>query len=615
MALSIPVLWWSSAGFPQIGKSELSDEVQDYRAYLHAIELQTEGKYAEVISELAPVFKLTPASPLKAKAAILSAEAALDLGEPQRAIEVLRESLAELPQPQGLALLAKASEFAGAKAQAAGYRQRVYVEFPLSEEGKAAEAALPRLELELRDNYPPVSPRSLHDRAAKLMKAGQRARAQKEYALIAAIAGGRDRDLALVRAATGAYAELKSLKVADTDADAERIYLMHAAARKDNREADAVAAVEELDQKHPASTWRLEALVSLGNMYLLRNEADKYKPVFERCYVGFPKDDRSAYCHWKATWTEHVQRSVSAPSLLRDHVQRYPKSEKTAAALYYLGRHSELVQQYPNAYYAALVENKITPVARAASREFGVSPTLAKRMKRSKILGDAGLLDWAEFELKYAAKNEASKYAAAMAVAEVAIARGAHDQAIRYIKSYTPDYLSIAHPEAPVRFWRIAFPMPYRESLERACAENGLPPAMVAALIRQESEFNPRAVSSAKAYGLTQVLPSTGRMLSRPLGVRNFTASSLFDPDLNLRMGTRYLKTLLDKNEGSWERTLAGYNAGHSRVVEWNTWAEYREPSEFIETIPFTETRNYVQIVIRNAAIYKRLYSNERSSR
>jgi soluble lytic murein transglycosylase len=99
-----------------------------------------------------------------------------------------------------------------------------------------------------------------------------------------------------------------------------------------------------------------------------------------------------------------------------------------------------------------------------------------------------------------------------------------------------------------------------------------------------------------------QVLPSTGRSM----GIR--PASRLFEPQVNLRAGTRHLKAMLDSFDGRLEPTLAAYNAGRSRPVAWLNWGEFREPAEFIETIPFTETRTYVQVVLRNAEIYRRLY-------
>jgi soluble lytic murein transglycosylase len=178
------------------------------------------------------------------------------------------------------------------------------------------------------------------------------------------------------------------------------------------------------------------------------------------------------------------------------------------------------------------------------------------------------------------------------------------------MKKFARGYLAIPLEAAPERFWHLTFPLPYRESLERYASLHSIDVSVLAGLIRQESEFDPKAVSRANAYGLTQVLPSTGRELSRRAGMPSFSPAMLFEPEINLRLGTLYLKSLLDQHDGAWETTLASYNAGKSRVNRWLTWAEYREPAEFIENIPFTETREYVQAVLRNADIYRRLYGH-----
>jgi len=162
---------------------------------------------------------------------------------------------------------------------------------------------------------------------------------------------------------------------------------------------------------------------------------------------------------------------------------------------------------------------------------------------------------------------------------------------------------------APDKFWRLAFPLPYRGSIETYAREQSLDPFLVAALIRQESEFNPKAVSHANARGLTQVLPGTGRELSRKLKIPRYKTAMLFTPDTNVKIGTYYLKALLDQLQGRWEPTLASYNAGKSRVTSWLSATNYHEPAEFVESIPFNETRVYVESVLRNAEVYRRLYS------
>jgi soluble lytic murein transglycosylase len=178
------------------------------------------------------------------------------------------------------------------------------------------------------------------------------------------------------------------------------------------------------------------------------------------------------------------------------------------------------------------------------------------------------------------------------------------------MKSLAPDYLGIPFDQMPRRFWELLFPLPYKKDLIRNAKLQNLDPYIVAGLIRQESEFNPGAISHKSAYGLTQIVPATGRQLARRNGVRRFRTSTLLQPAVNLRLGSHYLRTMLDEWNGKWEETLASYNAGKSHVVEWRTWDSFQEPAEFVENIPFTETREYVQAVLRNATIYRRLYES-----
>jgi soluble lytic murein transglycosylase len=150
--------------------------------------------------------------------------------------------------------------------------------------------------------------------------------------------------------------------------------------------------------------------------------------------------------------------------------------------------------------------------------------------------------------------------------------------------------------------------LPFRADLDRFAKANGLDPFLVAALIRQESEFDARAVSRTSARGLTQIMPETGRELSRRVHLAPYSTIRLFEPAVNLQLGTYYLKMVTTQLGGHQEAALAAYNAGMSRAKLWLTWGEFREPAEFIETIPFAETRSYVQIVLRNADLYRRTY-------
>jgi len=405
--------------------------------------------------------------------------------------------------------------------------------------------------------------------------------------------------------------------------------------------------LDQLASLHATSTRRLEALLAVANSYLVENQVDSYEPLFRACYESFPKEARAGGCHWKVTWAHYLRRKDDARDLLREHLRLFPNSDESSAALYFLARlaegaddpaaarayYSEIVREYPNYFYTGLARERLAALpataaapsasvsdflhtvtfnTRARVRNFEPNATAKLRLERARLLASAGLDDWAETELRYAAQNEDQSHIMGLELATMANRRAQPDQAMRYLKRYAPDYLYLRIDSAPNEFWKLAFPLPYRADFERFARQNNLDPFLFAALARQESEFNPKAVSVASARGLTQIMPSTGRELSRQLRVKPYSTASLFQPQVNLKLGSFYLKSVADSLEGRWEAALAAYNAGLSRAKTWSTWGEFREAAEFVETVPFTQTREYIQIVLRNADIYRQLYANEK---
>jgi soluble lytic murein transglycosylase len=175
------------------------------------------------------------------------------------------------------------------------------------------------------------------------------------------------------------------------------------------------------------------------------------------------------------------------------------------------------------------------------------------------------------------------------------------------MKRAYPDWVGVAGDQLPDPVWRILYPLEFRADLERAAAAEGVDPALVAALICQESTFDPGAVSSAGARGLMQIMPATGRTLARQTGLR-YSRAGLLQPATSLRMGTRYLRDMLDRFGGSAEKALAAYNAGPHRVDAWTALRPSLSTEEFVEGIPFTETRNYVMIILAAREQYRRIY-------
>lgn len=629
----------------------------DHIGYLLASAEFELGHSAAALRALEAVWDAPLPSPHLADAALLAARAHLAAKAPAEAVKLLRKHEARLPQPAGAALLAAAEEAAGERVSAARLHQQVYYEHPATPEAKQAAEALARLRTALGSAYPQPSATSLLLRPERWLRAGEPRRARAEYQSIAGRLSGPERELARVRMgaadfaagrATAAYAHLKSLELSSPDADAERLYWQAECARRLDRDEEQLQLVERLGATYPESPWRLKALISAGNRRLIQNRPEIYEPLYRACYEAFPDQPQAAYCHWKVAWSAYLHRRPEAGAALRAHLRDYPGSEKADAALYFLGRLSEAARELGAAkayfseaasrfgihYYAELARDRLARpelLRVAASREvteflrgvvwpvrrypesFEPAPISRQRLARARLLYAAGIDELAEKELRFGARTDSQAHLLAMELAEATARRGAYAQALRFMKSLTPGYLDFPIDSAPTAFWRLLFPLPFRAELERHAKARDLDPFLLAALIRQESEFDPRAVSAARAYGLTQILPATGRLLARKLKQR-FRTSLLFQPEYNLRLGTYHLRTLLEKHAADWELTLAAYNAGSTRVANWAAWATFREPAEFIETIPFTETRNYVLAVLRNARMYRRLYAAEKPS-
>ena len=153
------------------------------------------------------------------------------------------------------------------------------------------------------------------------------------------------------------------------------------------------------------------------------------------------------------------------------------------------------------------------------------------------------------------------------------------------------------------------FPMRHLATIEHYALMYELQPEFVSAIIHAESRFRADAISHAQAMGLMQIMPSTGEWLAELMGIDDFTTDQLFDPDKNIRMGSFYIRHLLDINDQDERRALAAYNAGTGNLRRWLNDPELSSDGKTLEHIPFTETRNYVDRVARNQRIYKVLFT------
>jgi len=165
----------------------------------------------------------------------------------------------------------------------------------------------------------------------------------------------------------------------------------------------------------------------------------------------------------------------------------------------------------------------------------------------------------------------------------------------------------------PIReYWQCVYPLAYWEAVRPEAAAQGLDPFLVAALIREESAFAPRAVSRTGARGLMQLMPQTAERTARAARLPFEGAEALERPEVNIRIGTLHLAELLRELEGRSSLALAAYNAGKSPLLRWLQRYGFQDEEEFIEDIPYSETRNYVKRVLGSHERYTALYGAER---
>jgi soluble lytic murein transglycosylase len=625
-------------------------DLGDYVAYYLGTSYLQTGRTAEALATLTDFAEAHPDSLLVRDAHVSYAGALLLEGQAAEAATLLEQVRPPIRSDVELAL-GRAYALSGQTAKAAETLENIYYTMPASAEADSAYAELKKL-----PSIPPPTATQLKTRAEGLMSRRRYAEAAEEYrslvnrtgldsndrpAIQLALAdalhrSGKNRDAKLVLALLGG---------ASGEANAHRLYLLGQVAFAANDNDAFYRTVDELRQAAPTSPWLEQALLSAANLHLVHHEYDQALDAFREAQQRFPSGARASYVHWKAAWlTLRQGRNAEAEKAFEEQIVLYASGAETPAALYWRARLAEednqplmarafyqkLSDRYRNFYYAELARQRMKRLPAAvpdASTHYAVldrvppldnsgkvkesePPSDELHVQKAQLLGNGGLVDFAVRELQAAAAADGGSWGPAE-TAQLYDESGHYDQAIEVMKRSAPNYFALDIPDLPRKYWEALFPKAYWSDLKRSSAANGLDPYLVASLIRQESEFNPNAVSRANAVGLMQLLPKTGKAVARQVKMRSYTASQLYTPAVNLQLGTRYFRGMVDKFGGSFEYALAAYNAGSDRVEDWLSQGKYRDPQEFVESIPFTETREYVQAILRNASVYKQLYGTQ----
>ncbi|MGC1420869.1 MAG: transglycosylase SLT domain-containing protein, partial [Terracidiphilus sp.] len=578
----------------------------------------------------------------------LEANVLLDLHDPAGARHVLDAAASDPAAGRPGYQLA-----AGLVAQAQNQNQdavRIFkallLAYPLSNEAASARARLTSLGAE--DSLTSDELRTLGD---AYYKAGHYEEAAEQYRSLAqkfnldtqtrngfAVAAAAC-DLKLKR-----LTESQASALADTPDEngARRLYLLMELARNRNDLDEQTQIVTRMETDFPQSQWLAEALFSSGNMYLLRKDYPRAAEYYTYLAEHFPSNKNAAAAHWRAGWLNYrLGNFKDAERIFDEQIHNFPGTTETASALYWRGRLYEtqdhdlakaaanyrtIVRVYQHFFYAQMARQRLTALGSTApvstpdldQIKSADVPTLAEtfpedspHLAKAKLLANAGLNDYIPREI--AADPDSGSWSA-LAEAQIYASYGEAYRAMRALKRALPGAASASIQSIPLAYWHILFPEPYWTIIKAESAKNNLDPYLVASLIRQESEFNPSVISYANAWGLMQLLPSNGKALARQEGMTHFQTFQLLDPETNIRLGTRFLKQTLDKFGGVPEYALAAYNAGDSRVEDWQAAGPYSGIDEFVESIPFTQTREYVQAILRNIEIYREIDASTTTS-
>jgi len=620
---------------------DLSEYVNYYlgTAYMQA------GRSAECIATLSSFARDFPDSILLRDAHVVYANALMQEGRPQDAATLLEGDR----QPARVDVewnLGRAYEAAGNLPKAASIFRNIYLTMPLTGEAELANSELKKLA-----GSTTVQPANVDERKTRadlLLKGRRYADAAEEYKDLLEQVSPDDRAgtqlslaTALLKSGHGKDAKkiLDSLAASSADTNAQKLYLLGEVARGSDNDDEFLKDLDQLRQQAPTSPWLEQGLLSAGNVFLLRKDYDRAIDAYRELQQRFPNAGRAPYAHWKAAWlTLRQGRKAEAEKEFEEQIGLYPSSNEVPAALYWRARLAEedgetakarafyqkLSDRFRNYYYADLARkqlkvlkstgepisyallDKVAPIDAKADIVADDPPSDNLRVQKAELLGNGGLVDLAARELQ-AASNEEKGDWVAPETARLFQENELYNRGIEIMKRAVPNYFAMDIPALPRSYWEALFPRPYWADLKRYSTQNELDPFLVASLIRQESEFNAGAVSHKNAVGLMQLLPGTGKKVAKEEKLRHFSANQLFTPGVNLQLGTRYFRTMVDKF-GSFEYALAAYNAGSDRVEDWLSAGNYRDPQEFVESIPFTETREYVQAILRNASVYRQLY-------
>ena len=621
----------AEAALPLVSAPALaSTALADYARYYAGLSLLKLKRYAAADGALAALAGRKIDGHLPEDAAFRQAEVRQAQRDFTGAV-VIYESLVgrtlSRPQVAWLQLGLTAGQ-AGQPARSVEALRRVYYDFPTSVEADTAAKELDRLTV---DADAALAPKELA-RADALYRARRWSAARDSYEVVQPFVSGADRARVDVRIAgcdvgQGRFREGRDrvMPLIDGPSGEEAAFHLVVATRGLKQKDEHVKRSRAFVARYPASPFADEVLNNLASALIIDDEDGQADAVFREVVEKYPSGRFAERAFWKAGWWAYRQgRFQDAAQLFDRGAAQFPRSDYRPSWLYWSGRawlqsnDAETAAarlrlaatDYHNSYYGRLAVRQL-----ANRRGAAITPSLQRQpvpvsvptAQRIALLLATGLNQEAMSELQYAQRvwGDSPQLQATIALTHRRL--GNVRAGINTMKRAYPQYLAAGGETLPSEILQVIFPLDYWPLLQKYAEQRGLDPYVVAALVAQESNFDPAVVSPANAWGLMQVLPNTGRSLARKLGVHPFSTKRLTEAEVNVRLGTQFFADSI-RRFGGVHFALAAYNAGDSRVASWQRERPGMPQDEFIDDIPFPETQNYVKRILGTAEDYRSLY-------
>jgi soluble lytic murein transglycosylase len=623
--------------------------------YLAESEAASDAKSA-ARRDYAAIYTQHPDSLKAREARLRSAQMAIALGDPASAIGELARMVEE-NDADALLVTAQAHESMGKAEQAISLYRQIYFRAPATTARVQAESRLIELGAAIKDH--PGDFAEERSRADGLFESQQHVEAAAAYEQLLArfpeaeqideIHLRRGISLMNSKQVVAAITSLGRVSGRDSELRAQALFQQADALRRAGRSAESSVVVDRLLSQHPKSLWAQEALYALASYLNKQGRDAEAASRYRQLLASYPKGQYAPEASYNAGWFAYKSKNYAeAGRLLEQHLAtyRYPETRFIGEACLWAAKSEERLghkaralalydlvnTRYRYGYHGYVADVRASAMRKAdpslapeqpkpgsdlerisqnvlyvASIRETADGSEASRIAKADDLEIIGLGEIAVRELTKALEGAPDSPRINLRLAQLYSRRGENFQATLALRKGYPDIYSYRESDLPREAWEIFFPVVEWNTIKEEAKRYGVDPYIVAGLIRQESVFSPTATSRVGARGLMQVMPATAQLISKRQGNGTISAADLYNPSLNIKLGMNYLAQMLGKF-GRIEYAAAAYNAGPARAERWIADRGSMDIEDWIESIPFSETRGYVQGVLRYAANYRRFY-------